>query len=103
MSINAITSGLPDIGTIAPLQPTQPGQGTSPSGFGQMLSDALKEVDGMQKEANSQIEGMVLSKSGITPHSAMIALEKADVAFQLMSQIKSKIIQAYQEVLRTQV
>ena len=103
MSINAITSGLPSIESIAPLQPAQPAQGTAPSGFGQMLSDALKEVDGMQKEANNQIEGLALSKSGITPHSAMIALEKADVAFQLMTQIKSKIIQAYQEVLRTQV
>lgn len=71
-------------------------------GFGQMLTDAIKEVDAAQKDADVKIEGLMLGKA-ITPHSAMIALEKADIAFQLLTQVKSKIVQAYQEVLRTQI
>ena len=57
----------------------------------------------MQNEADKKIQGLVTGDSRVTPHDAMIALQKADVAFQLMSSIRTKIIQAYQEVVRTQV
>lgn len=76
------------------------GKGTS---FGEMLKGALKEVDELQNQAETQIEGVTLGKEGVTTHGAMIALEKADIAFQLMSTIRSKIIRAYEEVIRTQV
>jgi flagellar hook-basal body complex protein FliE len=45
---------------------------------------------------------MILGK-GVQTHEAMIALEKADVAFQLMNNIRMKITRAYEEVMRTQV
>jgi flagellar hook-basal body complex protein FliE len=77
--------------------------GTASSSFGDMLSNALKEVNDLQNVADNQIEGLTLKEDGVTPHSAMLALEKADIAFQLMSSIRSKIIRAYEEVIRTQV
>ena len=46
---------------------------------------------------------MVLKKNNITAHDAMIALEKADVAFQLMNAVRTRIVQAYQEVMRMQI
>jgi flagellar hook-basal body complex protein FliE len=76
---------------------------TKDGSFGEMLQNSLKEVDSLQKQADHQVEGLMLSKDGFTPHSAMIALEKADVAFQLMSSIRAKIVRAYEEVMRTQV
>lgn len=77
--------------------------GSEGGGFAEMLQDALKEVNQLQTDADAQIEGITLKKDGVTPHSAMVALEKADVAFQLMSAIRGKIIRAYEEVIRTQV
>lgn len=71
--------------------------------FGEMFSNAIHEVDKLQTQANGQIQDMVLDKGNVTPHDAMIALEKADVAFQLMTQVRTKIITAYQEIMRTQV
>ena len=68
-----------------------------------MFSNAIKEVDSMQKQADNQVEGLTLRKEGYTTHGAMLALEKADAAFQLMNNIRSKIIRAYEDVLRTQV
>ena len=103
MSINKITAG------FAPIQPIPdliPKPGVKPQGqasFSEMLESSLKEVDDLQLKANDQIEGLVLKKEGVTPHGAMVALEKADVAFQLMSAIRGKIIRAYEEVIRTQV
>ncbi|RME57650.1 MAG: flagellar hook-basal body complex protein FliE [Candidatus Dadabacteria bacterium] len=81
---------------------SQPLQKTSKN-FADLLSDAIKEVDGLQKEADKKIAGLVTGKGNVTPHEAMIALEKADLAFQLMDRIRSKIVRAYQEIMRTQV
>lgn len=78
-------------------------QGAKSPNFGEMLKGALKEVDELQNQAETQIQGVALSKDGFTTHGAMIALEKADIAFQLMSTIRSKIIRAYEEVIRTQI
>ena len=105
MSIDPIKLGLSQ---IAPIRKPQgagevaPAQGGK-ANFGEMFSNAIKEVDKLQVEADKQIEGLTLGKEGVTTHGAMVALEKADIAFQLMSTIRSKIIRAYEDVMRTQV
>ena len=71
-------------------------------GFGDMLSQAIKEVDAVQKDADNKIAGLITG-TGVETHEAMIALEKADITFQLMNQIRGKIVRAYEEILRTQV
>ncbi len=72
-------------------------------GFGDFLKDAVQDVNTVQNQAEKQIEGIVLNKPGFTSHEAMLALEKADIAFQLMNAVRSKIVRAYEEVMRTQV
>ena len=106
MSINGIDPRLPNIPAIKPTDNSIPKDGqnrTSDSGFGELFENALQEVNDLQNKADQQIEGLVLKADGVTPHSAMIALEKADVAFQMMSAIRSKIVRAYEEIVRTQV
>ena len=71
--------------------------------FASFLKDAVKGVNSLQLEADQKIEDLVLKKKNITPHEAMIALEKADVAFQLMNTVRQRIVQAYQEVMRMQI
>ena len=89
---------------ISNIQKPKETQGGDKSGsFGEMFSNAIKEVDSMQKQADNQVEGLTLKQEGYTTHGAMLALEKADAAFQLMNNIRSKIIRAYEDVLRTQV
>lgn len=72
-------------------------------GFGDILKSTIAEVDSLQKQADVQIAGVMTGAPGATMHDAAIALQKADVAFQLMSSIRTKIIRAYEEVMRTQV
>jgi flagellar hook-basal body complex protein FliE len=106
MSISGIDPRLPQIASIPGVKEARPteSQGAQQStGFGQMLQNALEEVNTLQNQADSQIEGLTLKQEGVTPHTAMVALEKADVAFQLMTAIRGKIIRAYEEVIRTQV
>ena len=91
-------------GVKGPQQSTEVTSGSEKAGsFGEMFSNAIKEVDSLQTQADQQVEGLTVGKEGYTSHGAMIALEKADSAFQLMNNIRAKIIRAYEDVLRTQV
>lgn len=105
MTINSISSNFKPIEGIS--QSIQSGDKTGiakgQTNFSDMLGDALKEVDTLQKSADKQIEGLVLGSDNVSPHGAMIALEKADMAFQMMNSVRSKIIRAYEEIIRTQV
>jgi flagellar hook-basal body complex protein FliE len=105
MAISGIDPRIPQIPSIQSVQDTKTvsPEGASKGSFGELLQNAIKEVDGLQAEADKQIEGLTLKKEGVTPHTAMLALEKADVAFQLMTAIRGKIVRAYEEVIRTQV
>lgn len=106
MSINSINPLLPQIPNIKGVKdaPNAGPQGAKQSAsFNEFFDKAIQEVNNLQTEADKQIEGLTLKQDGFSPHSAMIALEKADVAFQLMSAIRGKIVRAYEEVIRTQV
>ncbi len=79
-----------------------PGRGATPSGsFSATLQDAIADVDHLQTQAEGAVRG-VLEGSGTDVHKAVIAVEKADLSFQLMLQVRNKIIAAYQEVERLQ-
>lgn len=106
MKISGIDAQMPQISSVQGIEKTKEAdvqRSSTQGGFGDVLAEALDEVNNLQNQADNQIEGLTLKKEGVTPHSAMIALEKADVAFQLMSAIRGKIVRAYEEVIRTQV
>ena len=69
------------------------------NGFGQVLREAVTQIDQAQGQAQTKI-GEVMQGSGGDLHSAMIAVEKADLSFQLMLQVRNKIVAAYQEISR---
>src|ERR1700759_4006073 len=68
-------------------------------GFGQVLRDAVTQIDQAQDQAQTKI-GEVMQGNGGDLHTAMIAVEKADLSFQLMLQVRNKIVAAYQEISR---
>jgi flagellar hook-basal body complex protein FliE len=74
---------------------------TGRSGFAATLESAIDNVDQLQGEAHEQVEAL-LNGSGADVHSTMIAVEKADLAFELMMQVRNKIVAAYQEISRMQ-
>lgn len=92
--------------TLSPiaLPPAAEKQKTDPQApsFDQLLKDSLQAVDRLKKEADQAIQQLTVDGSG-SIHNTMIAVEKADLSFRLMMQIRNKIIEAYQEVMRTQV
>jgi flagellar hook-basal body complex protein FliE len=59
-------------------------------------------VGELQEKANQAMQQMVGEGTGDLQET-MIALEKADVSFRLMMQIRNKVLDAYQEIMRMQV
>jgi flagellar hook-basal body complex protein FliE len=70
-------------------------------GFRDLLHSAIDDIKELEGSAQAQVSG-VLEGTGTDVHSAMIAVEKADLSFQLMMQVRNKIVSAYEEISRMQ-
>jgi flagellar hook-basal body complex protein FliE len=95
---------MPGIDTIAPAgKPGEvnPGQNTGDS-FGSMLGKLVQEVNAKQ---NASMEAVQSLQSGgnVSLHQAVIAMEEASVSFQLMVEVRNKLLESYQEMMRMQI
>src|SRR5678816_3250366 len=81
-------------------QPGKPDEGKG--SFASVLKDSLTEVNSMQQKADAAITALATGEK-VSLHETMIAMEQADVSFRLMMQVRNKIVEAYQEILRMQV
>ncbi len=94
------------IGSATPPAPLPAAQAAEPaaggSSFGEVLKDSLAKVDKLQHEADRAIRDLATGGTA-TLHDTMLAMEKAELSFRLMMQVRNKIVEAYQEVLRMQV
>lgn len=75
---------------------------TEQKSFGDTLKDAVNSVNELQKTADRKMEDLATGKAQSIP-DVMIAAEKADIALKLMVQVRNKVIEAYQEVMKMQV
>jgi flagellar hook-basal body complex protein FliE len=76
-------------------------QGSSGESFGAVLSNAVHAVDQLHNTAATQVSNLLRGGGGDL-NDVMIAVEKADVSFQLMMQVRNKIVSAYQDIEKMQ-
>ncbi len=89
------------INPIKPLTPVKE-KATAQEGFAKHLSKALGQLDELQKQ--SDISAVELATGDVQNlHQVMIDTEKAEIALQFTLQIRNKIIEAYQEIMRMQI
>ena len=86
-------------GQVESTQATGAVQGT---GFGEVLNQFVGEVNDKQL-ASSQAVNDLLSGKDVPLHQAMIAMQEAGVAFQLMVEVRNKLLEGYQEMMRMQI
>src|SRR5215475_12662680 len=65
--------------------------------FMNSLRNAMEQIGSLQSEADDKV-AQLLNGNGQDVHSAMIAVEKANLSFQMMVQVRNKIVQAYQQI-----
>lgn len=70
--------------------------------FAEFLNESLKKVNDLQTEADRAIEGLASGESK-NVHDTMIAIEKANLSFNMMIQVRNKLLQAYEEIMRMQL
>ena len=89
-------------GNVDTLQGAQSAQAVQGVGFGDVLNKFVGEVNDKQI-ASGQAVNDLLSGKDIPLHQAMIAMQEAGVAFQLMVEVRNKLLEGYQELMRMQV
>ena len=91
-ALKGIPSGLPKIGG---------GDAVSApdgAGFSDALGRVVQAVESTESQANTAVSGMLSGTTDV--HDAMIALQRADLTLQFSVQIRNKLVQAYNEIMR---
>ena len=91
-----------NVDTLQGAQSAQATQSVQGVGFGDVLNKFVGEVNDKQI-ASGQAVNDLLSGKDIPLHQAMIAMQEAGVAFQLMVEVRNKLLEGYQELMRMQV
>lgn len=97
-------AGINKIAKLTP--PDGPAQNTSPqnalSDFGDVLNNAIDTLQQKEDTANQNIASLAAGED-IELHQVMLAMQEADISFQMAIQVRNKLVEAYQEVMRMQV
>jgi flagellar hook-basal body complex protein FliE len=78
------------------------GETSSGTGFQDMFSGAVGQVESMQNQATSTVEKF-LSGEGEDLHTVALATQRADLSFEMFQQVRNKIVGAYQEIMKMQM
>ncbi len=98
-SIQAVSNLAQSSGASFAALPTVTEASSPPSTpFSDLLTDAVGEVNSLETQAREAVSGLI-SGTGIDVHTAMIATEKASMAFELSLAVRNKAVQAYQQVM----
>ena len=72
-------------------------------GFSEVLKNSLDQVNQVQKQSEVTTKQYILDQNNVTLEDAMIASQKANIAFQMTLQVRNKVIAAYQEIMSMQI
>jgi flagellar hook-basal body complex protein FliE len=89
-------------GVVTPATPTPRAGASTDTGFGATLDGMLGEVNDLQLKAQDATVALAADRN-VDTAQALVAIEKANISFQFALQIRNKLLEAYQEVMRMQV
>jgi len=104
------TYGTAPTGNVSPSLPVTPGQEpgalspASPTGesFSSMLGQMISEVNSQQVSASTAVSNLQ-GGGNVALHQAVISMEEANTSFSLMVEVRNKMMDAYQEIMKMQV
>ena len=102
MELSGINSGA-GIGSVFPANgANQAKPSVSADGKGNFFEELVSKVGDLQSQADSKIKNMVTGESREL-HEVMLAVEKANISFQFLTQVRNKAMEAYQEIMKMPV
>ena len=82
--------------------PDASGEAGAANGFMGSLKEAISHINDAQSGASQAVDALVTGQT-TNIHQTMVALQQADVSFQLMMQVRNKLVSAYEEIQRMQI
>ena len=98
-----MTNRIGDIAPVAPLESLGgPARPNGAVGFQDILQSAIRRVEASRTAANEAIEQFV-SGENTDLHTTMLANQRASLDFEMLLQVRNKVVQSYQEIMRMQL
>ena len=85
-----------------PIALPAPDQAKPAYSFQNLLGNFVQDVNDKQVAAGDAVNGL-LSGKNVSLHQAMISMEEASISFQLMVEVRNKLLDSYQELMRMQI
>jgi flagellar hook-basal body complex protein FliE len=104
-SVNPLAAGLTRVDAPLPkisLTTGAPDTAAPADGFGQVLDGLISTVDAKQSAAQAATRKVLLGDSDQL-HQSVLAMQEASVAFTMMVEVRNKLVESYQELMRMQV
>lgn len=72
------------------------------AGFAGALREAVEKVSQLQQDSGQEIQRLITGESEDL-HKSLLAVQRSELAFELLMEVRNKVVQAYQEIMRIQV
>lgn len=90
------------LATVSPVVIQGPAAASQPGAFQNALQNAIGQVEDLRSSADQTVQRF-LSGENEELHTTVMATQRAELAFELFMQVRNKVVQAYQEVMRMQM
>jgi flagellar hook-basal body complex protein FliE len=99
--IDQLLSQMQAAAAVAGGAPAQPAPGGVD--FAAMLKSSIDQVNSAQQDSSEMAKNFELGKTDVSLQEVMVSLQKANVSFQAMVQVRNKLVSAYQDIMNMQV
>jgi flagellar hook-basal body complex protein FliE len=105
MQINRLLAEMRALAAQAGMRPegAQEAGATGGADFGQLLKASIEQVNTVQQNASALAADLEAGKPGADVGEVMIALQKADISFKAMTEVRNRLVNAYQEIMNMPV
>jgi flagellar hook-basal body complex protein FliE len=88
---------------VSPTASVTPSVVSQPTSFGHLAQEMVRDVNSYQQVAGEKVRDVLMGNGKTSIQEAMVAVQESTVAFQLLSQVRNKLIDSYQELNRMQI
>jgi flagellar hook-basal body complex protein FliE len=102
-NLEQMLSELRAASAVAQGKPAAAAEGAAGADFGLALKSAIDQVNAAQQSAQQMTQDFASGQSNVNLQDVMINLQKANLSFQQMVQVRNKLVSAYQDVMNMPV
>ncbi|MCK4707723.1 MAG: flagellar hook-basal body complex protein FliE [Gammaproteobacteria bacterium] len=104
LQINQLLTQMRDMASLAENKiPLETGMDVSAPDFAKLLKDSVNQVNQTQKSAAGLATAFETGDPSVNLSEVMVAIQKANISFQAMTQVRNNLVSAYKEVMNMQV